>query len=523
MKRRAFLGLGAALALAACGKQPGLAGRLEGPDHGRGHRLLNGDFPEPAEQRTTGVLIVGGGIAGLSAAWWLQRHGYRDFRLLEGERDIGGNAGHAESPVTRYPLGAHYLPLPTREAVDLVALLTDLGVVTGRRADGSPIYDETALVAAPHERLHYLGRWQAGLEPRGPAAASAEFRRFHERIEKWKRVIGNDGRPAFATPSRFSSRDPRFLALDRITFADWLRQEGLRDPRLYWYGEYATRDDFGSLPAETSAWAGLHYFAGRSAWGPYEGDLVLTWPEGNGRLARKMAERLGDRVIRDAFAWRVREHGERVEVDVFDGAKSVRYRAAEVILAVPLHVRARLLKENSLAHERTPWLVANLHVESLPAGEGMEPCWDNVIYDSPSVGYIVATHQHLTQAAGGSVLTYYWPLTGRPAVEARRELLERPWSYWTPLIMADLRRVHPDIDAVTTRVDLWRWGHGMIKPRPGLLTGAGLARARAPRGRIHFAHSDLAGMSLFEEAHDYGVRAAEAALARLGGAGNRTG
>ncbi|MEK7414333.1 MAG: FAD/NAD(P)-binding protein, partial [Planctomycetota bacterium] len=47
----------------------------------------------------------------------------RDFRLLEGERDIGGNAAHAESPVTRYPLGAHYLPLPTREATDLVELL----------------------------------------------------------------------------------------------------------------------------------------------------------------------------------------------------------------------------------------------------------------------------------------------------------------------------------------------------------------------------------------------------------------
>ncbi len=517
MKRRDFLGLGAALALAGCTPGLKLTGNFDGPDHQRGHRLWSGAFPEPTELYSTGVLIVGGGVAGLSAAWWLQRNGHRDFRLLEGERDIGGNAGYAESPVTRYPLGAHYLPLPTREATNLVTLLADLGVVTGRRADGSPIYDETALVTAPHERLHYLGRWQPGLEPRGPDAATAEFRRFHECIDRWKRTVGRDGRPVFATPSRFSSRDPRYLALDRITFADWLRQEGFRDSRLLWYCEYATRDDFGSLPAETSAWVGLHYFAGRQPWGPYDSDLVLTWPEGNGWLARKMAERFGDRVIRDAFAWRVREHGDRVELDTFDGAKSVRYRAGQVILAVPLHVRTRLLRENSFPHERTPWLVANLHVDALPVGEGMDPCWDNVIHDSPSVGYIVATHQHLTQTAGKSVLTYYWPLTGRPPIDARRELLEQPWSHWAPKVMADLRRVHPDIDAVTMRVDLWRWGHGMIKPQPGVLTGTGLAQARNSHGRIHFAHSDLAGMSLFEEAHDYGVRAARVVLAASGG------
>ena len=90
-----IVALGAACALSACAKQAKLAGALDGPDVQRGHRLWNGTFPEPTEQRSTGVLIVGGGVAGLSAAWWLQRHGHRDFRLLEGERDIGGNAAHA--------------------------------------------------------------------------------------------------------------------------------------------------------------------------------------------------------------------------------------------------------------------------------------------------------------------------------------------------------------------------------------------------------------------------------------------
>ena len=42
------------------------------------------------------------------------------------------------------------------------------------------------------------------------------------------------------------------------------------------------------------------------------------------------------------------------------------------------------------------------------------------------------------------------------------------------------------------------------------------ALAAAPRGRLFFGHSDLWGFSLFEEAQYRGVRAAEAALKRLG-------
>jgi hypothetical protein len=36
------------------------------------------------------------------------------------------------------------------------------------------------------------------------------------------------------------------------------------------------------------------------------------------------------------------------------------------------------------------------------------------------------------------------------------------------------------------------------------------------RGRVHVAHADASGMSLFEEANDRGVAAAEAVLAALG-------
>jgi hypothetical protein len=43
-----------------------------------------------------------------------------------------------------------------------------------------------------------------------------------------------------------------------------------------------------------------------------------------------------------------------------------------------------------------------------------------------------------------------------------------------------------------------------------------LEQAREPFRNIHFAHSDLSGFALFEEAQDHGLRAAEEVLAALG-------
>jgi len=61
----------------------------------------------------------------------------------------------------------------------------------------------------------------------------------------------------------------------------------------------------------------------------------------------------------------------------------------------------------------------------------------------------------------------------------------------------------------------------MVKPVPGAIAAAAAiprtAAAALPRAvhNVHFAHTDLSGMSLFEEAHYWGVQAAKRALAAL--------
>jgi len=56
----------------------------------------------------------------------------------------------------------------------------------------------------------------------------------------------------------------------------------------------------------------------------------------------------------------------------------------------------------------------------------------------------------------------------------------------------------------------------MILPRPGFISGSERREAARPLGAIHFAHSDLSGASIFEEAVDRGVRAAQDVLSALG-------
>jgi hypothetical protein len=56
----------------------------------------------------------------------------------------------------------------------------------------------------------------------------------------------------------------------------------------------------------------------------------------------------------------------------------------------------------------------------------------------------------------------------------------------------------------------------MIRPTPGFIWGAARREAARPLGPVHFAHSDLSGLSIFEEAQWRGIAAAEAVLAALG-------
>lgn len=517
------------VALAGCeAPAPGLPpGQVVGASQALGHRLRDGGFPEPGETRTIPALIVGGGVAGLSAAWWLGRHGFAEYELLELEPALGGNSRFGESAVSAYPWGAHYLPLPGPEARELRLLLADLGVLTGDPAAPRPEYNPRYLCFAPQERLYRNGAWQEGLHPQhglSPAERD-QFARFGERIETLRQRRDKAGRPAFAIPVAHSATDADLLALDRLTMRDWLLREGLDAQPLHWLVNYACRDDYGTDYSQTSAWAALHYFAARAGHGLEHGP-VLTWPEGNGWLVRQMQARMAGRVHTGTLVYRITPGSRGTVVDAWLPAenRSLRWQARQVVLATPVHVAARLLAApapelvaTARAVSHAPWLVANLHLSSPPAERHGQPlCWDNVLYDSASVGYVVATHQRLARHTGATVLTWYRPLSELPPGEARLRLQNTPREAWARQILADLALPHPDLAERLTGLDIMRWGHAMARPEPGFLTQPARRTLARPGGPVHLAHSDLSGFSIFEEAHWWGVQAGQRVLAALG-------
>ena len=542
--RRRFLSAGAALAgaawVAGCSRRepPLPPGEMLATGHALGHRLRDGALPAPGESRRVRVAIVGAGVSGLSAAWRLRLAGFDDFEILELESGPGGNARWGENEVSAYPWGAHYIPLPTREARATRVLLAELGVLEGDPDAARPRYDERALCQAPHERLYHLGAWEEGLVPLAgrPKSDADEWARFQARMHAFKAMRGRDGRRAFAIPLEHSSRDPALLALDRVTMHDWLRAEGFASQAVHWVADYACRDDYGCAHRHVSAWAGIHYFASRdAAVANADPEAVLTWPDGIGFVVRRLAQRHRLVPLAGALVHRVEEGAREVRLSAFLSRenRTVEIRAEHVIWAAPFAFLARALSPLSLGRGgggegrltdalRTwtyaPWLTANLTLAEPPyVHHGAPLSWDNVIHDSDSLGYVVATHQGVATRPGPTVLTWYLPLAGDTPAAGRQRLLATTREQWARAALADLARPHPEIASITRRIDVFANGHAMARPVPGLIWGEARRAVTARRGRLHFAHADASGLSLFEEANDRGVQAAEAVLAAVGG------
>ncbi len=561
LTRRELLRAGGAAAATALGCSPGppsaadraldagrITGTIVGASHQVGHRLRERPRrpatarPWPALQQTLDVpvVVVGAGIAGLSAAWKLARSGFRDFAVLELEPEAGGNARSGRNDVSAYPWGAHYLPVPGAEATAVRELVEEMGLVEGYGPDGTPRYDPRHLCHAPQERRFTGGRWLAGLSAReildpdgaGGGTAKVALAAFERQVTEFRAYRDAQDRRAFALPVALSTTDPEIVALDRLSMGEYFDRAGWTSPELRWYLDYCCRDDYGCTIDTTSAWAGWHYFCSRPDDGEY-----LTWPEGNGRIVRHYLDRIGDRVRTGMLAYRVRPTGppgvggppetggtpngetpaRGVEIDVLETRTetALRFRAKHCIYALPRftapHVIEGYAPEGLDAFTYSPWMVANLTVRRLPDGAA----WDNVLVDSPSLGYVVATHQDLRVAPGASVLTYYLPLTAPNPAAARAWMLERDWRDWVSLILADLGQAHPEIESLVTHVDVMLWGHAMIRPVPGFVWSE-VRRAAARHGAIRFAHSDMSGISVFEEAQYHGVRAAEEVMRDLG-------
>ena len=497
MKRRSFVS--AALVGLSAKAQRRIEGGFADQSHLAGHRLRDRErFDGPRQSVRVPLVIVGGGMAGLCAAWRLDRRGFREFVILEMEAQAGGNSRWGENEVSAYPWAAHYVPVPNSGMALARELLEEFGVLR----DGE--WDERHLCHSPQERLYLHGRWQEGLEPE--VAASQSDRDQYQRFNRLMEEMRHSGE--FRIP--VETAKPKRRDLDRLSMESWLRQNRFDSPYLHWLVDYSCRDDYGARASDCSAWAGIHYFASRSG---KDEKGPITWPEGNGWIARRLISKLGKYLRTNVLVNRIENRGAKFAVR----AGAIEYISDAVIFAAPTFL-ARYLMETAPAWtgQYSPWLTANLTLDRWPAEKTLPPAWDNVIHGSPALGYVVATHQSLRTRIDRTVWTYYWALAAMTPSEGRRMLLEKDWGWWREAILNDLGRAHPDIRQCVTRIDIMRMGHAMIRPAPGFLFSPERQRVAVSTGRLLFANSDLSGISIFEEAQYRGVEAAERALRLLG-------
>lgn len=467
------------------------------------------------------VVIVGSGISALSAARELYLNGQTNFKILELESFYGGNAASSNIQGMGCSWGSHYLPILSETGVFLQNFLETESVITDYDTHGNPVYNDLYLCHDLKERLYINGAMQSGLIPRYgvPQSELDEIDRFHDMMDDFKNQKGQDGLFAFSIPVAMSSSDPKFRALENISMQQFLIEHDFQSKYLNWYINYYCRDDYGANIEQVSAWAGIHYHASRrSTAANAEEDSILTWPEGNGFLANKLAAPFLANIMPQSLAYEVTEIEKGVRVDFIHTQSRDKFSIScdNIILAVPEFVAYHLLKNSGVGTfskkpptNYAPWLVANITVDTPILQNKGEVAWDNISLYSQSLGYVNTKHQLLDTNYHTTIITFYMPLDSLSPSEARQLYINKPLSYWQDLIVKDLQKIHPNIQNHIHRMDIRLYGHGMCIPKPGFIWGHAQKRERQLSERIYIAHSDMSGISLFEEAFWQGLKTAE--------------
>ncbi len=506
----------------SCSNKKTITGSIINDNAKAGHLLRDGFKGKPTKTIEIPLAIVGAGVSGLSAAYHLEKNNFKDFILFDLAPKHGGNAISDSNAISAYPWAAHYLPIVNNSNTELIDFLHHHQVISGFDEYELPIYNEYHLCFDPEERLFINGHWQDGLIPNFgvPEKEKKEISRFFALVNEYRQKTGSDGKPVFEIPISLASTDEQYRALDKITFAEFLKTNQYSSPHLLWYLNYCCKDDYGSTLEDTSAYAGLHYFCARRAKASNaESSAVLTWPEGNTFLVNKLFESCKNKTKTNHLITSVNIINDKVEIVTYNTLteECIKYISKYAILSTPQYINHYLLHESlmqnrksDLAFEYTPWMVANISVLELPEYKGEPLSWDNVLYQSNSLGYVNACQQHLTKEENNKVLTYYLPLVNLPVKEARKYAREKTYEEWVKEIVTDLKKAHQDIENHITNIDIKIWGHGMIKPKPGFIFNADKDKYSMPiDDKLFFAHTDLSGISIFEEGFSQGINVAK--------------
>ncbi|MBI2877651.1 MAG: FAD-dependent oxidoreductase [Candidatus Tectomicrobia bacterium] len=460
-------------------------------------------IPPVAPDRRVEVCIVGGGLAGLAAAYRLRQ---ASILLLEHLDRIGGHAIRDRWNDIWFSGAAAYF---TSVEPPLDQLYAELKLPLRK------IQEPVDGAILNHHRV--IDPFGSGL-PRLPYPPSAR-KDFARAKKDFLEILHSDDCPvmpihqATATARRY----------DRVSFAAWLLQEKRYHPAVKAYVDLYCRSAFGAPSSEEiSAFAGISFYASEF------GDRY-AFPGGNAQAAeflRDAIDRAGqDRIVPGATVVRVERKRDGVLVTYVDrDGRPAAVEARAVVMAAPKYITRHLVQ--GLPQDQLEamgelrygsYLVGNV-LCSAPITEAAYDTWTDT---APFTDFIVAdwvtrgsapSKAPSDRGAKRQVLTVYYPM----GYQHDLLLADGAYNRYRSRIVEHLEILYPGAASKIEEVYLYRWGHTLCHGRPGWYTRKA-ALASRPLERIFFAHSDNQGFPAFESALAEGISTAEQAASAIAG------
>jgi len=448
-------------------------------------------------------VVVGGGIAGLTAAWRLR---HRDTLLLEASDRLGGRMRSDAYGDYWLNYGAHLFPAPG-SLVDSLARELELETVPVWGGMMGLAVGRKKLTSGPVES--YPLRLPLSLIDRAAFAVQGL------KIQRTVRAYHRAARPRPGEDAADVRR--RVLAFgDDRTFEAFLGRMPAGARAIFSTAAHRATAELDEL----SEGCGIGLFA--LVWGGKNSLIARNLLGGTGRLPLAMGERLGDRARTGAEAIAIDAEDDGLVVTYTENGDRRRVRARHVICAAQAPTGSRLLAEiapeASAALARMPYgaflsvAVATKETAAMP--------WDDVYaMATPGRAFDMFTNQgHALRTPGerrpgGSLMLFAGAHGAAELSGASDELI-------IGRFVDDLVALYPEARGHVAEARVQRWPLGNVYSRPGRhLLQPAIEGALGPAGNVHLAGDYFGELGNLEMAAKTGAAAAERVDALLGAAG----